>query len=93
MQSLRGAKARRIALAILLVLAAFAAIHVSRGESGEVAVLETRDAEGTTHRTRLWVAEHEGARWLLAGQEEAAWLVRARRDPAFLPPRTGRANP
>ena len=33
-------------------------------ESGEVLVLETLDAEGQRHETRIWVVDDAGAVWV-----------------------------
>ena len=36
-------------------------------ESGEVLVLETLDAEGQPHETRIWVVDDAGAFWVRGG--------------------------
>jgi len=56
---------------------ALALFYVVLAESGEVVVLETRDAAGA-HQTRLWVVDHEGAAWLRAGDPASPWLARLR---------------
>jgi hypothetical protein len=50
--------------AVVLALGLF---YVVLAESGEVVVLETRDAAGAVHETRLWVVDHEGFAWLRTG--------------------------
>jgi hypothetical protein len=63
--------------AAVLALALF---YVVLAESGEVVVLETRDASGA-HETRLWVVDHEGAAWLRTGDPASPWLARLRANP------------
>jgi hypothetical protein len=63
--------------AAVLALAIF---YVVLAESGEVVVLETRDAAGA-HETRLWVVDHEGAAWLRTGDPASPWLGRLRANP------------
>jgi hypothetical protein len=48
---------------------------------GEIVTLETRDSEGQTHATRLWVVDHEGAAWLRSGMPTSAWYVRLVSNP------------
>lgn len=68
-----------------LLLSAGAALFLVGELSGEVAVLHTRTADGTAHRTRLWVVEHEGAVWLRAGSRavgsESSWYASVLREP------------
>lgn len=66
-----------VLVATVLALALF---YVVLAESGEVVVLETRDASGA-HETRLWVVDHEGAAWLRTGDPASPWLARLRANP------------
>lgn len=59
---------------------ALALFYVVLAESGEVVVLETRDAGGA-HQTRLWLVGHEGAAWLRTGDPTSPWLARLRANP------------
>ncbi len=81
---------------IVRVLGVLAAVVVALGifygvlaESGEVVVLETRDATGTAHETRLWVVDHEGFAWLRTGDASAPWLARLRTHPEVAVTRGG----
>jgi len=71
--------------AVVLALSIFYAVIA---ESGEVVVLETRDAAGL-HETRLWVVDHEGFAWLRTGDATAPWLARLRAHPEVTVTRGG----
>jgi hypothetical protein len=79
-------------LRVLGVLAAavlaLAIVYVVLAESGEVVVLETRDASGV-HRTRLWVVADAGAAWLRTGDPTSPWLARLRANPEVAVTRKG----
>ncbi len=72
--------------AVVLALGIF---YVVLAESGEVVVLETRDAAGVVHETRLWVVDHEGSAWLRTGEAQAPWLARLRANPEVAVTRGG----
>jgi hypothetical protein len=72
--------------ALALALGIFSVVLA---ESGEVVVLETRDASGAVHETRLWVVDHSGFAWLRTGEAQAPWLARLRVDPAVALTRGG----
>ena len=61
-------------------------------ESGGVAVLETRRADGAPRRTHVWVAEEEGELWLEAATPERAWLQDVQRSPEVVLTRGARAE-
>lgn len=64
---------------ILLVLAAALLVVAAErfaSESGEVVVLETRDAEGSPVETRLWIVDYDGDPWLRAGSAASGWAER-----------------
>jgi hypothetical protein len=75
-----------VLLAAVLALALF---YVVLAESGEVVVLETRDAVGAAHETRLWVVDHAGAAWLRTGDPASPWLERLRANPEVALTRAG----
>jgi len=75
--------------ALVVVLPVF---YVGLAETGEVVVLETRDATGP-HETRLWVVDHGGFAWLRTGDPKAAWLARLRAEPEITVTRGGEAKP
>jgi hypothetical protein len=74
-------RARRVALAVLLVLALGAAATYVAGERVEVAVLRTVDADGTAHATKLWVVDHDGVPWVRVADPRRQWFQRLSRDP------------
>jgi hypothetical protein len=66
-----------LALLLLCGVALYAA-----SESGEIVVLQTRDAAtGGVHETRLWVVDHEGSLWLRAGDPSNSWYRRLEAHP------------
>jgi F420H(2)-dependent quinone reductase len=70
----------RILGGIAALAVALGIFYVVLAESGEVVVLETRDAAGA-HDTRLWVVDHDGAAWLRTGDPTSPWLARIRANP------------
>lgn len=48
--------------------------EIVASESGEVVVLTTERADGSSHDTRLWVVDHDGDAWLRAGNASAGWF-------------------
>ncbi|MEM1436194.1 MAG: hypothetical protein AAGG11_19220 [Pseudomonadota bacterium] len=60
---------------LALALLVFAAEYYA-SESGEVVVLETRDADGNPMETRLWVVDYDGDPWLRAGSAGSGWAER-----------------
>lgn len=79
---------RRILIGIATVVAALGVLYVVLAESGEVVVLETRDAAGA-HETRLWVVDEGGAAWLRTGDPTSPWLARLRANPDVAVTRRG----
>ena len=79
----------RILAVLAVLLVAVALFYVALAESGEVVVLETRDASGATHETRLWVVDHEGFPWLRTGNPKSPWLARLRVNPEVAVTRGG----
>ena len=75
-----------VLVAILLALGIFYGVLV---EGGEVVVLETHAADGTAHRTRLWVVDDGGFAWLRTGEAKAPWLARLRARPEVMVTRGG----
>lgn len=62
-------------------------------ESGGVAILETRAADGALRSTHVWFAEPNGELWLEAGTPENPWYLDILRDPLVsfsAPGRSGR---
>jgi hypothetical protein len=83
---------KKVAIAIgavfgLLVLLALGQLAAS--ESGEVLVLETLDAEGQPHETRIWVVDDAGAVWVRGGAD-SGWVQRLLERPEVRAERAGR---
>lgn len=77
-------------LAVLVV--GYAAAHLALIEAGrEVVVLRTRDAQGSSHETRLWVVDDAGRAWVL-GDPDSSWMRRLREHPAVELERAGHAR-
>jgi F420H(2)-dependent quinone reductase len=76
-----------VGVLVLLLVAGYFAM----GESGEVVVLETRDASGA-HHTRVWVVDRDGAAWLRTGNPESPWLARLRANPEVAVKRGGESR-
>ena len=66
---------KRILLAALAVMLAFVAITAWALESGGVAVLETRGADGAPRETHVWFVVQDGELWVEAGSPENGWFV------------------
>jgi hypothetical protein len=79
----------RILSVLAAVVLALGIFYGVLAESGEVVVLETRDAAGAVHATRLWVVDYEGSAWLRTGEAQAPWLARLRTNPEVAVTRGG----
>ena len=71
-------KRLRIPLVLVAVLLAFGIFYGVLAKSGEVVVLETQDAAGAVHQSRIWVVDDAGFAWLRTGEATAPWLARLR---------------
>lgn len=80
------------AAVLVLALGLVAAIYAISELGAEVVTLETRDAEGKVHATRLWVVDHDGFAWLRAGVPQNAWLARLEAVPEVVVTRGGEAR-
>ncbi|MEZ5557965.1 MAG: hypothetical protein R3E86_05385 [Pseudomonadales bacterium] len=76
-------------LVVVLALGALAGSFLLASESGEVVVLETRDAQGESHETRVWVVDHGGFQWLRTGNPQSQWLARLRANDVVSVTRNG----
>lgn len=82
---------RKVALAIGAVLGLLLLLVIAQllaSESGEVLVLETLDADGRPHETRIWVVEDAGATWVRGGAD-AGWVQRLLERPEVRAERAG----
>jgi len=55
---------RRVQLGVALALGSVAGLTYWAGEQTEVAVLRTRDVDGSARETKPWVVDHEGTPWV-----------------------------
>jgi hypothetical protein len=72
----------RVVLALLALLAIVVAFEVIASESGEVVVVQTVDAAGAPHDTRLWVVDEGDRAWVRAGNPQSSWLSNIQQYPA-----------
>ena len=75
--------AKRAAAAVAALLVGLAAVTGWALESGGVAVVTTRTAQGELRETHVWYAETGGELWLEAGTPENPWYADVRRDPVL----------
>ena len=75
--------------ALLAVLGLLALQWAASETTGEVVVLQSTDAAGDTHETRLWIVDSGGEAWLRAGQERAGWYQQIKTNPAVSMTRAG----
>ena len=86
---------KKLVIAIGAVVGLFALLGLSQllaSESGEVLVLETLDAEGQPHETRIWVVDDAGAVWIRGGSD-AGWVQRLLETPEIRAERGGQSAP
>jgi hypothetical protein len=82
---------RNVAIATGAVLALVLLLAVAQllaSESGEVLVLETLDAGGQPHETRVWVVDDAGALWVRGGAD-SGWVQRLLERPEVRAERAG----
>jgi hypothetical protein len=87
-------KARRVLAGFFALLLMCGIALYAASESGEIVVLETRDAAtGGVRATRLWVVDHEGSLWLRAGDPSSSWFRRLEAQPDVTVTRGSEALP
>ncbi len=69
----------------------FGAVTLFALEGHEVVVVRTRDAAGTEHTTRTWIADADGAAWIEAANPERPFLRDLEREPTLVLDRRGQA--
>lgn len=75
---------KKLGIAVAVVLGLVLLIlggSVALIESGEVVVIHTRDADGGSHATRVWVLDHAGRQWVAPGNRTNAWFQRLLANP------------
>ncbi len=80
----------RVVFAVIALLAVAAAFVLIASESGEVLVLQTHDAAGATHETRIWVVDDGDHTWVRAGDPHSSWLINIQQTPAVSATRAGK---
>lgn len=83
----------RVLLAAAVATAGFAGITWLALEAGEVAVLHTAGRGGSTHATRVWVADNGGFVWIEAATPERPFYRDAIENPAVELERGGMLRP
>ncbi len=68
-------------MVVTTLVAAFGATTWWALESGGVAVIETRTAEGTLRSTHVWYSEPNEELWLEAGTPGSPWFRDAQQNP------------
>jgi hypothetical protein len=85
---------KKVAIAIGAVVGLFALLGLAQllaSESGEVLVLETLDAGGQPHETRIWVVDDGGAIWVRGGSD-SGWVGRLLERPDIRAERAGQQS-
>jgi hypothetical protein len=80
---------RRALLVVLTLVVTFAVVTLVALEGREVVVVRTRDANGTEHATRTWIADADGAAWVEAANPERPFLHDLEREPTLVLDRHG----
>jgi hypothetical protein len=83
---------RRVLLGVVLALGSVAGLTYWAGEQTEVAVLRTRDVDGSVRETKLWVVDHEGTPWVRVANPRRGWFARLRDRPQVELLRGGRTQ-
>jgi len=76
-----------------MVAAVIGAITFAAVEGPEVVVLSTRAPDGVVHKTRVWLADADGASWIEAANPERQFLADIRRNPSVGVERDGEMRP
>lgn len=76
-----------------MLVAVVAGITVIATEGPEVVVLGTRAPGGEIRKTRVWVADAEGASWIEAASPDRAFYADIQRNPMVSLERDGESRP
>ncbi len=76
-----------------IFIAVIAGITFVATEGAEVVVLSTRGPNGTTRKTRVWVADLDGAAWVEAANPERDFYADLQRNPTVSMERNGETRP
>jgi hypothetical protein len=80
---------RRALIATVTLAVGFTVVTLLALEGREVVVVRTRDARGTEHTTRTWIADAEGAAWVEAANPDRPFLRDLAREPTLVLDRGG----
>jgi hypothetical protein len=86
---------KKVAIAIAAVIGLCLVVGIGQlvaSELGEVLVLETLDADGQPHETRIWVVDDAGAVWV-RGRPDSGWVGRLLANAEIRAERDGRRAP
>ena len=75
---------RRLLVALLTLVGAFALVSWWALEWSGVAIVETEMADGSTRSTHVWYTEPSGEVWLEAGTPTNGWYLDVQREPALV---------
>lgn len=76
--------------AIVMLFAGYAAFHLAMIDVGkDIVILHKMTGDGTTSRTRLWIADGPGHSWLHHGWSDAVWIQHLQTDPIVTIERDG----
>jgi hypothetical protein len=75
---------KRVLAVVAAAILAFVVITGWALESGGVAVLETRQSDGTARQTHVWFVVQNGELWIEAGTPDNSWFRDVQRDPTLL---------
>ena len=84
---------RTVLLIGVMFVAAIAGITFFATEGPEVVVLLTRGENGTPRKTRVWVADADGATWIESATPDREFLADIRRNPMVQLERYGELRP
>ena len=80
---------RRAVAAVVVGVLAFAVVTLIALEGREVVVVETEDGEGSTHRTRTWIADDADGTWIEAANPARPFVADVRRSATVVLERGG----
>ena len=72
---------RRVSIAAVTLVLAFAATTLVALEGSEVVVLHTGLSRSESHATRVWIADHDGSPWIESASPECEFYRDILADP------------
>jgi hypothetical protein len=74
-------KPKKVLATVAAALLGFVALTAWALESGGVAILETRRADGGVRETHVWFVVRDGELWVEAGSPDNGWFVDVQQQP------------